>query len=110
MELESYRCKNCILQNDEGLAHLFLKCNFARRCSNLIGITPPYTSNLHMVFQLRQHLNKPWNLEIIIIMPWCIWKYRNGWIFENTPHNIKLQRDLQERNAPHLLQIETYYD
>jgi hypothetical protein len=31
MELESYTCENCILQKEDIIAHLFIRCNFARR-------------------------------------------------------------------------------
>jgi hypothetical protein len=41
MPQDSYTCDNCILQLEETALHLFFRCNFARRCWLLIGITPP---------------------------------------------------------------------
>jgi hypothetical protein len=32
MELESYTCENCILQRNETIYHLFLRCNFVKNC------------------------------------------------------------------------------
>jgi hypothetical protein len=46
MPLDSYTCDNCILQLEETFLHLFFRCNFARRCWLLIGITPPRTTDL----------------------------------------------------------------
>jgi hypothetical protein len=37
MQLDSYTCDNCILQLKETVLHLFLRCNFARRCWLMIG-------------------------------------------------------------------------
>jgi hypothetical protein len=36
-------------------------------------------------------------MEIIILMSWGIWKCRNGWIFENTPNNSKMQKFISSR-------------
>jgi hypothetical protein len=41
MELDSYSCDNCILQREETLYHLFLRCSFAQICRGSIGILPP---------------------------------------------------------------------
>jgi hypothetical protein len=41
MPLDSYTCENCILQQEETILHLFVRCNFARRCWPMIGTTPP---------------------------------------------------------------------
>jgi hypothetical protein len=45
IELESYTYKNCILQREEIVSHLFLRCNYARRCWQLVSITP-HTPNI----------------------------------------------------------------
>jgi hypothetical protein len=44
MYLETYTCENCILQKTESAYHLFLRCNFARRCWSSIGVTTPRIS------------------------------------------------------------------
>jgi hypothetical protein len=41
MELESYTCENCILQKEETVGHLFLRCGFACHCWQLVSIMPP---------------------------------------------------------------------
>jgi hypothetical protein len=38
MEFEFYICENCILQKNETVYHLFLRCNFTRNCWDSIGV------------------------------------------------------------------------
>jgi hypothetical protein len=78
MEFDSYTCENCIRRKEETLSHLFLKCNYAKRCWQLIGVVPPRTSNQFLAVQhMRVQLTQTWRMEIIIIMVWCIWKCRD---------------------------------
>ena len=82
MHLDSYTCENCILQREETIAHLFLRCNFAKACWLSIGVISPSTScPKTAVARLRRQLNVPFWMEIITLMAWSIWKARNGWIF-----------------------------
>jgi hypothetical protein len=84
MELDSYICENCIMQKEEIVIHLFLRCNFARRCWQTIGVTTPRSSDIHnMIRLILQRLDKKWKVETVIVMMWCIWKCINGW--ENIP-------------------------
>jgi hypothetical protein len=86
MHLDSYTCENCILQQEETILHLFLRCNFARRCWLMIGTTLPHTVDLvHALLRIRARLKVPWRMEIIITMSWCIWKNRNNRIFKEVP-------------------------
>jgi hypothetical protein len=78
MTLESYSCENCIWQKEETLYHLFLRCNFAKACWNSIGMTPPRITNpKEASTNLKQQLNVPFSMEIVILMTWSIWKCRN---------------------------------
>ncbi|GJN38459.1 hypothetical protein PR202_gb27498 [Eleusine coracana subsp. coracana] len=43
MVLDSYSCELCILQREETLHHLFIRCNFVVACWETIGITYPRT-------------------------------------------------------------------
>jgi hypothetical protein len=87
--LDTYTCENCIMQKEETIPHLFLKCNYVKRCWKEIGLAQPRTSNPHLAVQrIRRQLAKLWSMEVVIVMLWCIWKTRNGWIFENTPPTI----------------------
>jgi hypothetical protein len=98
MQLDSYTCDNCILQLEEMILHLFLRCNFARRCWLIIGITPPRTLDLiNTLLRIRMRLKVPWRMEIIIIMSWCIWKSRNNWIFNEIPPTVDACRDMFKR-------------
>lgn len=44
MELDSYTCENCILQKEEIVVHLLIRCNFAKKCWQTIGLTRPNTT------------------------------------------------------------------
>jgi hypothetical protein len=79
MTLESYTCENCIWQKEETLYHLFLRCTFAKACWNSIGLIPLRIANSEeAATNLKQQLNVPFSMEIIIIMTWSIWKCRNS--------------------------------
>jgi hypothetical protein len=89
MDLEIYTCENYILQKIESVYHLFLRCNFARRCWSSIGVTTPRISCPQKAFRkLSAQLPRICATEIIIIMSWHIWKCRNHWIFERTPPSL----------------------
>jgi hypothetical protein len=86
------RCKNVVYvrklhsSKRKTLMHLFLKCSYTKRCWQLIGVISPRTSNQCISVQhMCAQLTKTWKMEVIIIMIWCMWKYRNRWIFENIP-------------------------
>jgi hypothetical protein len=86
MDLDSYTCENYILQKEESIIHLFFKCNYVKRCWQKIGIAPQRASHQYTVMQnIREQMTIQWRMEAIITMLWCIWKTRNGWIFEGTP-------------------------
>jgi hypothetical protein len=89
MILESYSYENCLWQREETLYHLFLRCNFAKACGNSIRITPPRIAHTEEVSEnLKQQLNVPFSMEVIIIMTWSIWKSRNEWLFENKDPSV----------------------
>jgi hypothetical protein len=93
MELDSYTCENRILQREETISHVFLKCNYVRRCWQLLGVTPPHILNIPLAFQMiRMHLPHPWKMEAITTMSWCICKCRNSWVFENMPPRGSLHK------------------
>jgi hypothetical protein len=90
MTLESYTCENCIWQKEETLYHLFLKCNFAKACWNSIGLMPPRITNpADAAANLKQQLNVPFSMEIVILMTWSIWKCRNAWLFQDKDPTVQ---------------------
>jgi hypothetical protein len=98
MYLESYTCENCILQGLELVYHLFLRCSFATRCWESIGLIPPRVScPQRAVTRLTRQLRHSCALEIIMLSVWSIWKCRNDWIFENeVPTVDKFRRSLAQ--------------
>jgi hypothetical protein len=86
MVLPSYNCVACLDGVEETAVHLFLECSFARSCWSLLGVTiisSPDT--FQRLGSIREQLNVPFDLEIIILMSWCIWLIRNDEIFRNFP-------------------------
>jgi hypothetical protein len=89
MTLESYTCENCIWK-EETLYHLFLRYNFAKACWNSISLMPPRIANPEeATTNLKQQLNVPFSMEIIILMTWSIWKCRNAWLFQNKDPTVQ---------------------
>ena len=83
-ELDDYNCvvRNC--HQEETLHHLFWSCPFAAQCWDYI--CPTRTSNLSVLeaFQdLKDKLQLPFFMEIIILGSWAIWISRNNKIFEH---------------------------
>jgi hypothetical protein len=69
MDLESYTCDLCILQRRETVAHIFLRCNFAKACWNSIGIQYTSTRTLNQILsRIKRSLDVPFALEIVILM------------------------------------------
>lgn len=90
MHLDTYTCELCILQRIETTTHLVLKCNFAKACWQLIGVSVITTRPMKQIFtQIQQQLQVPFFMEIIITMSWSIWAIRNDWIFNNVHPSIQ---------------------
>jgi hypothetical protein len=57
---------------------------------NSIGINPPRIAQPEEASaNLKQQLNVPFSMEIIILMTWSIWKCSNEWIFENQDPTVQ---------------------
>nr|TKW01386.1 hypothetical protein SEVIR_8G176700v2 [Setaria viridis] len=84
MQLESQTCEMCIWQKRETVKHLFFCCRFAKACWNSIGITYTSTRTIqNIILQIKNKLQVPFYMEIIILIAWSIWTTRNGWFFNN---------------------------
>nr|TKW34016.1 hypothetical protein SEVIR_2G277400v2 [Setaria viridis] len=93
MILDSYTCELCILQIRETVAHLFLRCNFARACWSSIGVSFVATREPLLIFKhIRKKLNVPFFMEVIFLMTWSIWSIRNDWTFNNIPPLVQAVR------------------
>ena len=90
MEVDSYTYENCIWQCEESLGHLFLRCSYAKSCWNLISFSAPTTGRPdRAVFIIKQQLQVPFFMEVIILMTWSTCKCRNEWLFDNTHPTIE---------------------
>ncbi|CAO2177232.1 unnamed protein product [Urochloa humidicola] len=101
MELDSYSCELCILQKRETCAHLFLRCNFAKACWASIGVSVVTTRSVyHILRQIKDKLQIPFFMEVIVLMSWSIWNVRNDWLFNAKDPTVQdcHQRFLKEFN------------
>jgi hypothetical protein len=82
--LPSYNCATLQCNHEETLAHLFWSCPFAQQCWAFVC---PQVTNQHSVLEafyvIKDSLNLPYAVEIIILAAWSIWTIRNRKIFED---------------------------
>jgi hypothetical protein len=56
-------------------------------CDKMLGINWSQSTESDLpptaVIRLKRQLRNDSAIEIIMLPAWCIWKCRNGWIFEN---------------------------
>lgn len=68
MVLDSYVCEVCILQREETIIQLFIRCNFAKACWVSIGIRlPVHLPILALIKFLKGKLDVPFYMDIAII-------------------------------------------
>jgi hypothetical protein len=90
MVLDSYSCELCLRQRVETARHLFLHCSFAKNCWAMIRVlVPSWLRAERATAYIKHYINKPFTMEIIIIMSWCIWKELNGWLFNNKDPSVQ---------------------
>lgn len=87
MELPSYCCVLCSLSVEETQSHLFLECQFAQVCWNILNLQVLHFEPYQVLQAFRDQLNVVFSMDIIILLAWCIWMARNDLIFNNIqPH------------------------
>jgi hypothetical protein len=85
---------SCIMCNDQVLEtrdHLFFRCKFASACWRYIcpgWNIPQSSSHLECIEQLKQMIQKPFFMEIVILAVWAIWKTRNAYIFQHVTPSL----------------------
>lgn len=91
MFIENYNYVLCSSSTEEHLDHLFLHCDFAKQCWNLLGINVHQESTFpDVVTTLKDSLQSEFFMVAIILLCWSIWAARNDWIFKG------LQPDVQD--------------
>jgi len=87
--LPSYVCVCCNLGMDETLFHLFFDCPFALACWIKLNIVLVGNSTWQVLEAIKEHINLPFFMEIMITFYWSLWMQRNDFIFRGiqpTPH------------------------
>jgi hypothetical protein len=69
MHLDSYVCELCILQKEEKLRHLLLRCPFAKNCWSSIGVSVvSWLRPERAMRHIKRSLGLPFAMDIIMIM------------------------------------------
>uniref|UniRef100_A0A0A9AB73 Reverse transcriptase zinc-binding domain-containing protein n=1 Tax=Arundo donax TaxID=35708 RepID=A0A0A9AB73_ARUDO len=90
MDLPSYTCDLCILQKEETLEYLFLKCNFTKNCWASLGLQVPRRMRpLQVLKCFKTNMNVPFFMEIIVLMAWSSCTGRNDWIFNEVDPKVE---------------------
>ena len=93
MVLDDYTCVGCGVGVEETVDHLFLNCPFAVQCWALINLDSSINLQpLQLLEFFRSRLQVSFFMEIIILLCWSIWGWRNALIFESqaeTVHDVK---------------------
>jgi hypothetical protein len=82
--LPSYSCATLQCSQEETLIHLFWDCTFAMKCWDYI--CPQITLHLSVMdafYDVKNKLNVPFAMEIIITIVWRLWIVRNNKCFKN---------------------------
>ena len=67
--------------------HLFLECPFAQICWSKLKLQIGNSHPFSELESIRNQLNVPFFMDIIIMFNWCIWMQRNDLIFKGLqPH------------------------
>lgn len=85
-------------------------CPFAQECWHIVGMHIPIAEPFQVIQMLKDQLQVPFFMDIIIIMSWCIWMARNDLIFRVIqPHLIRIKSRFKDefallilRARPHL--------
>jgi hypothetical protein len=82
--LPSYNCELPGCSEEESLEHLFQTCPFANKCWD--SVCPQRCRNLSIIDSIKDIKDKlqvPFSMEIIILASWSIWIVRINNVFNN---------------------------
>jgi hypothetical protein len=84
LNIPSYNCAKLQCSEEETLIHLLWECPFAMECWDYIF--PQRTLHLSIMdafYDVKNKLNVPFAMAIIIAAAWGLWIIRNNKIFKN---------------------------
>lgn len=91
-----YNCVMCGMHMLETIDHLFLHYPFVQMCCSYLCHTwePIYQGIQYEIDNLKELLDVPFPLELIVLASWAIWTTRNYYIFKGLVPNFYI---LQEK-------------
>jgi hypothetical protein len=90
MHLPDYNCVFCMLNIEEDLLHLLFHCPFAHVCWFSLNVYLPNSDDILVILEsIKDQINLPFFMEIIIKMCWAIWIMCNDTIFKNIFHSVQ---------------------
>jgi len=81
MILPTYECVCCHLRMEETLSHLFFDCPFALAYWSKLNIMIIGNSTWQILEAVKEQINLPFFMEIIVTFYWSLWMQRNDFIF-----------------------------
>jgi hypothetical protein len=79
---------------EETLVHLFWFCHFAQNCWDSICFRARNLKSLEVFYDIREKMNLPFSMEVIILAACGIWIVRSSKIFKDQAHLSKFESNL----------------
>lgn len=99
MIIDSYNCVLCSFSVEETSEHLFLGCNFAKQCWNLLGIHLPDSSTFPGITStFKTRIQSQFFMVAIILVCWSIWVTTNDLIFNGVRQVFRTAREFFSRS------------
>ena len=110
MILPSYDCVCCNLGIDESLTHLFFSCPFAQACWIRLNIVLVELDPVLAMEEIRDQINLPFFMDIMIVFYWSLWMQRNDLIFRGIhPSPVRCLDNFKKKFALVILRAKVRY-
>jgi hypothetical protein len=101
MVLPNYNCVTCSLTTEETCHHLFFGCSFAREFWGILNFNFSQDMTVtEIISEFKNNFQSDFSITLFVLMCWCIWGARNGYIFQSSQPSVQgckeaLIRELQ---------------